>query len=833
MSRENLPEDRHPTGSNSYERLLARGDLYSHVARVFQAGLRCTLSSISPFAPPDPSEYHTASLYFGPSKELVQRLALSGKELLCVVSTYTDVDYRIIQEPKAIIERAEGRLESDIVFLISRDPHIESKVREFESDEMTTYIAFHENEMEGLVNKGVANAWRSIDRQTATRDLYNLRSAITRSRNFFGRKQLLDTLNRDLCNNGTSVGVFGLRKVGKTSLLHQLFNRVKQTSEVVAAHLDLQVIDAVQPSALNFIEQLRQAIIEALPRKRRDYLGFDLAAEAHTSRSDDVFKATQSVVDTILRNSDRARIILFFDEIDLMFPRDESSPWASEFVRAWRFLRGLSQQHKGRICYFMTGTNPRILEDASVSGDDNPLLAWIDMHYLGCLEKSESFDMLTKLGGRMLLRWHDDALDFVWARTGGHPLLTRLFGSIVHHRYLGRDNSIEIDEGIAREQLPQLIRNAAPILNQILEMMREAYPNEYVMLQMLAESSHSDFKSLLRDFPQDIEHLRGYGLIELRDGDWTVATQLVEEWIQRRGMTKPNLSEAVRATGAGLELPDESLIEGYRVIRRIGAPGGFADVFQGEKISGTEGKRIAVKVYRGVSLGSLQRELDALLKFRHPNIVQVFDSGKSLDGRPFLTMELLTGRTLREFVSPSEALSESEARSYAGDILSALHAIHPNEQRVRELRMQESLDAQDYDALQQAKHGYVHRDIKPENIMVVRERGAILFDFNISSHAGEPVHTISMTPGYLPRWRNQLEWDPEVDLYALGLTIAQAATGNALAGPDDKSYGDLMDAVHVKLGTSLAEWIHRLCPAKGEDQWPSAQAALNALDRKY
>lgn len=111
-------------------------------------------------------------------------------------------------------------------------------------------------------------------------------------------------------------------------------------------------------------------------------------------------------------------------------------------------------------------------------------------------------------------------------------------------------------------------------------------------------------------------------------------------------------------------------------------------------------KRVAIKVLRhGLSddasiVARFEREARSANDVRHPAIVDVFGFGKLEDGRPYLVMSLLEGRSLSEEIARRGRIPAAEAWTWAREIADALASAHAA--------------------------GIVHRDLKPDNVFLER-----------------------------------------------------------------------------------------------------------------
>jgi serine/threonine protein kinase len=165
------------------------------------------------------------------------------------------------------------------------------------------------------------------------------------------------------------------------------------------------------------------------------------------------------------------------------------------------------------------------------------------------------------------------------------------------------------------------------------------------------------------------------------------------------------------------------------------------------------------------------REAKMAARLTHPNVVRIFDIIEE-DGCPWIVMELLPPRSLRDLVKEEGALSPAQAAEVGLGILAALRTAHAA--------------------------GIVHRDVKPANILMAPDR-VVLTDFGIARAAGtSTLTTVSVligSPSYMaPERARGGESGPPADLWGLGASLYAAVEGH---GPFDRDGGALASLTAV------------------------------------
>ena len=221
----------------------------------------------------------------------------------------------------------------------------------------------------------------------------------------------------------------------------------------------------------------------------------------------------------------------------------------------------------------------------------------------------------------------------------------------------------------------------------------------------------------------------------------------------------------------------------YRIERKIGA-GGMGDVFLATDTRLS--RAVALKTCRQEFSERFQREARAIASLNHPHICSLYDVGAN-----YLVMELLEGETLAARLKRGKPPIE-QTLLHGQQIADALSAAHAK--------------------------GIVHRDIKPANIMLTKA-GVKVLDFGLAKSAEDDnltaANIVIGTPAYMsPEQSGGRECDARTDIYALGLTLYEMATGTRLSKDDSLR----LDQVPER----LAHVIERCLAPEPGDRWQSA-----------
>jgi len=222
-------------------------------------------------------------------------------------------------------------------------------------------------------------------------------------------------------------------------------------------------------------------------------------------------------------------------------------------------------------------------------------------------------------------------------------------------------------------------------------------------------------------------------------------------------------------------VPGNVIDDRFEVRARLGS-GGYALVFRAyDRLERVER---AVKLFRSRNPLAARREMDALRKVRHRNVVRLRHSGHDGD-LWYLVFDLVEGKSLAQV--DLSVLDDVRALTIIDQVLSALIALHPDDERIAEMEAHarhRSVTPEEFADLQQLRNsGLIHRDIKPGNIMVGDDGTVKLVDFNIASPARRETLTRTSTPEYCGPDAGLGGWEPSDDLYSCGVVLYELLTG--------------------------------------------------------
>jgi HEAT repeat protein/AAA+ ATPase superfamily predicted ATPase len=271
------------------------------------------------------------------------------------------------------------------------------------------------------------------DRYLPGADLFDDRNAIGDTLSFFGRGELLHRLEEELLRK-QGVGLFGLRKSGKTSILLQLGFSLRHHPVV---HIDLQPYGGKpRYGAELFNEIIRQLSLLVNNHESSQKLQFtpfssDVPA---TNLATEFIQRISQLIDVLTKASYELPIICFLDEIERILPmlRDPVEK-VEEFNAFFGVLRSLSQEQR-QLGFLVADVHPdcnRINQWSQPGVPTNPVFSFFKEVFLAPFSIEETTTMITDISRLMGREFDSETLTNIHQESGGHPFIARQIASLL------------------------------------------------------------------------------------------------------------------------------------------------------------------------------------------------------------------------------------------------------------------------------------------------------------------------------------------------------------------------------------------------------------------
>jgi len=252
----------------------------------------------------------------------------------------------------------------------------------------------------------------------------------------------------------------------------------------------------------------------------------------------------------------------------------------------------------------------------------------------------------------------------------------------------------------------------------------------------------------------------------------------------------------------------EILKDRYQITSLIGE-GGMANVYlASDKVNA---RFVAIKIIKeetakdALNIARFQRELKAAAALIHPNIVRIYDCGE-FDNRPFMVMEYVKGKSLKDVLNTRGMLSPTEAADIMLQLTDALSLAHNNH--------------------------IIHRDIKPQNILLQHDGKIKLSDFGIATIPTAPSITqqdmvLGSVHYMAPEVAKGSKANALSDVYSAGITFFELLTGKV---PYEDSDAVKIAQKHIRVPLPSITQIDKKIP-EGYERVVNKACAKHPLER--
>ena len=383
------------------------------------------------------------------------------------------------------------------------------------------------------------------DRYVTRIDPYREVDPVTDPYLFFGRDAELETIPA-LLSQGQHVGIFGLRKTGKTSLANQVQLRLSGSP---ITRISCQEMDG--EAAERYLARIAEGIAGTVSSA--------CAVSARVKDSAD-YGATIRGLLASWRESGRSQpIILMMDEIETLMPIDgEDAEDGREGEGGWRkedlyrtlvegrrvlgLLRALAQETQA-LALLVIGYRPNVnrVNRLPFNAGENPMFMGFHETYCGFLSGEESDTMIREIGAWRGIAWERSSLSRVYYYCGGHPYITRLFASDVYKqdgrgRELNAWSTLAVKEVMVERTALEIERNMrsheiGSVYDSIAELLNG--DEKELLARIVASGEAVTEDELDREEERAVTSLESMGLVTV-EGEILVSSELLRYWIDTR-----------------------------------------------------------------------------------------------------------------------------------------------------------------------------------------------------------------------------------------------------------------------------------------------------------
>jgi WD40 repeat protein len=381
-------------------------------------------------------------------------------------------------------------------------------------------------------------------------DVFDERNPVSDTAAFFGRGPLIHQLVNKILNR-QNFGLYGLRKMGKTSLMYQL--REGLPLGMLLLYIDLQAVAGRTCTELccQIADELRRQLETKYP---------GAAAEVQTpvySRNltlQDALTSMDADLSTALRlignNRAEVRILLVLDEIERMIPHGVHRGFDG-LQDFFRLIRGVYQQRR-QVVSAVVGADPTLCRLGKWGDVDNPVFQYYDEIFLAPLDRADCDAMVQGLGAILGVEFPPESLGRIYEETAGHPFVTRQLCSRIVQRYPERPLRVigaMVEAGVAeylelryeylREIYEHYLSEDAQTVLEGIAIRRSAWLDRPAMDEILAESVETPGGRV-----RALQELELFHLVVRRDGRFEVPMGILMRYL-RSDWESPDLKKRI------------------------------------------------------------------------------------------------------------------------------------------------------------------------------------------------------------------------------------------------------------------------------------------------
>lgn len=491
-------------------------------------------------------------LHCKPTRSIAEALLLD-REALALIVNVTDLQVRTLHVARDLIARSDGRLDPNFVIVVHADIGGDEKLRNWGRELGYKVVPIYRPKAGAIPT--AESLRRSLARDLFTHDPFLFTGPVQADSEFFGRRSsALETLRQ--LQTGRILSIFGIRKIGKTSLINRVVTLAREGGEPNIAMIDCSV-DGF--NGLRAPEALKTIAKVAKMAATRGYAHITEALK----RSD---KELVPVFDDLWTAGSPKPLALIFDEVDYITPASPTrAHWRKDFNVFWREFRVVYQEAQRMgfpLSVLVSGVSSHAFRVESFEGIENAVLHFVPEGYLGPFARQGSKQMIKDLCRRCGLVLSEADQDKVAEVCSDFPYWIRLAGSYIHRAIDIQGRPRSLDPELVTRLLSEFVETEGVDAARVaLEDLRRKTSEPIELLQRAAAVPHiplAEGKLLLR-----------YGLASQIPAGVTVTSEMIRAGLSALKNDAPaQVSLELDESATQLSLVPEEWAEELSVINR-------------------------------------------------------------------------------------------------------------------------------------------------------------------------------------------------------------------------------------------------------------------------
>lgn len=294
-----------------------------------------------------------------PTKTIRGSLVIE-REVFVLIANYAVLHARTVVVCQEAIRSEQPRLQPDLAVVVHADPDGDDNLRAWGREAGLTILPIYRPRAGAMPPAAILR--QRLARELFATDRFQVTGPVSDDAEFFGRREQANDLLRQL-QAGRITAIFGLRKVGKTSMLNRVIDLANEAGSPKIAMIDC--------SLRGFNEMRAAEALKVVARLAR------LASQqgyAHVSQT--LHRSDGDIMTTFdamwQASSVRTPLLIVLDEVDYITPESPTSAhWQSDFNDFWREFRALiqeSKRHNLTLSVLVSGVSSRSFRTAEIDG---------------------------------------------------------------------------------------------------------------------------------------------------------------------------------------------------------------------------------------------------------------------------------------------------------------------------------------------------------------------------------------------------------------------------------------------------------------------------------